>query len=78
MSNMSNSTSTVPVCGPARPNKYGGDCGTCGGGVRSREGTIAKVGGRWVVYHLKCAGQAAPAKARHVACDNAPMCGCCY
>ncbi len=35
-----------------RPNRYPGNCVTCGANVPAMQGTIRKDGGRWVVLHL--------------------------
>lgn len=35
-----------------RPNKYDGDCRTCGGRVPAGTGGLEKVDGRWTTFHL--------------------------
>jgi Family of unknown function (DUF6011) len=37
---------------PVRPNRYAGECGTCGGPVPVGVGRIEKIDGKWKTFHL--------------------------
>jgi len=73
-----------------RANRYSGKCLYCGNKVSANAGCCFRVGRRWVVAHLACREERAPAvitttfssgetvsvNARG-RCEDAPCCGCC-
>lgn len=54
-----------PTKQPVRPNKWAGECVTCGGPVGELEGRIEQIDGRWKTFHLdgQCLSPAAVAAA---------------
>ena len=56
-----------------RTNKYRGTCKACSNPVSARQGSLSKVGGKWVVHCSQCAENGAPVAVQYdnPAGDNA-------
>ena len=69
-------------------NKYAASCTVCGNQVPANGGNLKKVGRRWKVTHLACAGGTPAVSSITTSggtfyqnsrgrCEDAPCCGCC-